>query len=182
MQHGHQDVQIMDREWVDNPQQVQWGRPRGQQVPPRWTNPPSPPAISPHNAQHLEAIQNGREHELMVERGGLNVLRVLESMREKMQLQAIEFTSILAEQAASDAAEKAMEHRVDVEFNNQAKFICNWLLKSIKCSQFCRNYKNTWINICQKKIAWLKILICWRSSVIYSNIKKWIKERVLIGK
>jgi hypothetical protein len=52
----------------------------------------------------LEAIQNGQEHELMVEWGGLNTLRVLESARERMQLQAIEFTSILAERAASDAA------------------------------------------------------------------------------
>ncbi len=126
--------QIMDKEGADNPQQVQWGRPRGLQVPPRQANPPPPPAISPPNAQHLEAIQNGREHALRVERGRLNALRVLESSRERMQLQAIEFTSILAEQAARDAAEAAMQQRVNVEFNNQAKFIYSWLRRNIKCS------------------------------------------------
>jgi hypothetical protein len=47
---------------------------------------------------------------------------------------------------------------------------------------FCRNYKNDWTNICQKKIAGLKILICWRSGVIYRNMKKRIKERMSIGK
>ncbi len=40
-----------------------------------------------------------------------------------MQLQAIEFTSVLAERAASDAVEKDMDHRGNIEFNNQAKFI-----------------------------------------------------------
>ncbi len=84
MQHRYYYFQIMDREGVDNPQRVQWDRPQGQQVPPRQTNPPPPPAISPHNVQHLEAIQNGWEHELIVERGRLNVLRVLESVRERM--------------------------------------------------------------------------------------------------
>ncbi len=75
-----------------------------------------------------------------------------------------------------------MEHRVNVEFNNQAKFISNWLQKRIKRSQFCRNYKNAWTDICQKKISGLKISICWRSGVTYRNMKKRIKERVSIGK
>jgi hypothetical protein len=75
-----------------------------------------------------------------------------------------------------------MQHRVNIEFNNQAKFIFNWLRRNIKRPQFCRNYTNAWTNICQKKIAGLKISICWLSGVIYSNVKKRIKERVLIGK
>jgi hypothetical protein len=84
VQHSYYYFQIMDREGADSPQRVQWGRPRGQQVPPRQTDSPPLPAISPHNAQHLEAIQNGREHDLTVERGRLNVLRVLESARERL--------------------------------------------------------------------------------------------------
>jgi hypothetical protein len=75
-----------------------------------------------------------------------------------------------------------MEHRVNIEFNNQAKFIFNWLRKRIKRSQFCRNYNNSWTDICQKKISGLKILICWRSGVIYRNMKNQIKQRVMIGK
>jgi hypothetical protein len=75
-----------------------------------------------------------------------------------------------------------MEHRMNVEFNNQAKFIFNWLWKRIKCSQFFRNYKNAWTDICQKKIAGLKILICWRLDVMYRNMKKRIKDRASIGK
>jgi hypothetical protein len=51
----------------------------------------------------------------MVESGWLNTLGVLESARERMRLQAIEFTSILAERAVRDAMEKAMEHRVKVK-------------------------------------------------------------------
>jgi hypothetical protein len=75
-----------------------------------------------------------------------------------------------------------MQHRVNIEFNNQAKFIFNWLWRSTKHYQFHRNYKNDWTNICQKKIAGLKILICWCSGVIYRNMKKRIKERRSIGK
>ncbi len=75
-----------------------------------------------------------------------------------------------------------MQHRVNIEDNNRAKFIFNWLQRSSKRSQLSRNYKNAWTNICQKKIAGLKILICWCSGVMYRNMKKQIKERMLIGK
>jgi hypothetical protein len=132
--------------------------------------------------EELEAIQNGREHELRLESGRLNALRILEAAKERTQLQILEHSRELAEREARDPAEAAMQHRVNIEFNNQAKFIFNWLQMSSKCSQFCRKYKNAWINICQKKIARLKILICWRSGVIYKNMKKQIKERMLIGK
>ncbi len=67
-----------------------------------------PPAISPHNVQHLEAIHNGREHELRVERGRLNALRILESARERTQLQILECSRMLAELEARDAAEAAV--------------------------------------------------------------------------
>ncbi len=112
----------------------------------------------------------------------MNTLRILESTRERTRLQSIELSRILAEQTARDTVEAAMQQRVNVEFNNQAKFIYNFLQRSIKCFQFCRNYKNAWTNICQKKIAGLKMLICWCLGVIYSKMKKWIKERMLIGK
>jgi hypothetical protein len=107
---------------------------------------------------------------------------MLGAARERTRLQILEHSRERAEWEAREAAEAAMQHRVNVEFNNQAKFIFNWQWRSIKCSQFCRNYKNTWTNISQKKIAGLKILICWCSGVIYRNMKKQIKERVLIGK
>ena len=87
-----------------------------------------------------------------------------------------------AEWEAREARAAAMQHGMNVEFNNQAKFIFKWLRKRIKCSQFYRNYKHAWTDICQKKIVGLKILICWHLGVIYRNIKKRIKERVLIGK
>jgi hypothetical protein len=89
----------------------------------------------------LEEIHNGREHELRVERGWLKALKVLESTRERTQLQILECSRILAEQEARDAAEGAMQHGMNVEFNNQAKFIYTWLWRSIKRSQFCKNYK-----------------------------------------
>ena len=98
----------MDREGVDNSPQVQWGRLQGQQVPPGQANHPPQQAISPHNAEELEAIQNGWEHELRVQRGWLNALRVLESTRERTQLQSIESSRILAKQAAKDTAEAAI--------------------------------------------------------------------------
>jgi hypothetical protein len=84
----------------------------------------------------LEAIQNEWEHELKVERGWLNALRILESARERTQLQILELSRILAEQAARDAAEVAMQQRMNVEFNNQAKIIYNFLWKSIKHFRF----------------------------------------------
>jgi hypothetical protein len=73
----------MDREGVKNPQQQQWGRPRGQQVPPGQANHLPQQAISPHNAEEMEAIQNGWEQELRVERGWMNALRILEVARER---------------------------------------------------------------------------------------------------
>ncbi len=71
--------QVMDRKGAKNPQQQQWGRPQGQQVPPGQANHPPHQTIFPHNAEELEAIQNGREQELRVERGWMNVLRMLEA-------------------------------------------------------------------------------------------------------
>jgi hypothetical protein len=81
-------------------------------------------------------MQNGQEHELRVERGWLNALRMLEAAREISQLQILEHSRERAEWEAREAAKAAMQHRVNVEFNNQAKFIFNWLRRSIKCSQF----------------------------------------------
>jgi hypothetical protein len=112
----------------------------------------------------------------------MNALRMLEAARERTQLAILEHSRERAEWEAREARAAAMQHRVNIELNNQAKFIFNWLQRSIKCSQFCRNYTNAWTNICQKKIAELKILICWRLSVIYRNMKKRNKERVSIGK
>ncbi len=109
-------------------------------------------------------------------------MRILEAARERMQLQILEHSRELAEWEARDPAEVAMQHRVNIEFNNQAKFVFNWLRRSSKRFQFHRKYKNAWTNICQKKIARLKILICWHSGVIYRNMKKRIEERMLIGK
>jgi hypothetical protein len=174
--------QIMDRQGVENPQQQQWGRPQGQQVPPGQANHPPQLVISPHNAEELEAIQNGWEKELRVERGWMNALRMLEATRERMQLAIKVHSREHAEWEARQARVVAMQHRVNIEFNNQAKFIFNWLRKRIKRTQFCRSYKNSWTDICQKKIAGLKMFICWCSGVIYRNMKKQIKERVLIGK
>jgi hypothetical protein len=45
----------------------------------------------------LEAIQNGWEHELRVEKGGLNAMRILEASRERIQLQILEHLRELAE-------------------------------------------------------------------------------------
>ncbi len=144
----------MDREQADNPLRLQWGRPQGQQVPPKRANPPPPQAISPHNAQCLEAIQNRQEHELRIERGGLNALRMLESVRKKTWLQSIEFSRILAEQTASDAAETAMQQRMNAEFNNQAKFVYSFLRRSIKRFWFCRNNKKRLDQHLSKENSW----------------------------
>ncbi len=73
----------MDRQRAENPQQQQWGRLQGQQVPPGQANHPPQQAISPHNAEEFEAMQNGREQELRVERGWMNALRMLEVARER---------------------------------------------------------------------------------------------------
>jgi hypothetical protein len=112
----------------------------------------------------------------------LNALRILEAKRERTRLQILEHARELAEQEARDTVEVAMQHKVNIEFNNQAEFIFNWLWRNIKHSWFCRNYKNAWTNICQKKIAGLKILICWHLGVTFRNMKRWIKERMSIGK
>jgi hypothetical protein len=61
---------------------------------------------------------------------------------------------------------------------NKARVIYNWVQKSIKCIRLRRNITNLF----HKKIAGLKILIRWRSWVIYQNMKKQIKERILIGR
>jgi hypothetical protein len=54
--------------------------------------------------------------------------------RERTQLQILEHARELAEWEARDAAKAAMQHRVNIEFNSQAKFIFNWLRRSSKCS------------------------------------------------
>jgi hypothetical protein len=66
----------------------------------------SPPqqAISPHNAEELEAIQNGWEHELRVQRGWLNALRILENASKRARLQILECSKMLAEWEAIDTA------------------------------------------------------------------------------
>jgi hypothetical protein len=132
---------IMDRQEAENPQQQQWGRPQGQQVPQGQANHPPQQAISPHVAEELEAIQNGREQELKVEREWMNVLRMLEAARERARLAILEHSRKHAEWEAREARAAAIQHRVNVEFNNQATFIFNWLRKRIKRSQFHRNYK-----------------------------------------
>jgi hypothetical protein len=106
----------------------------------------------------------------------MNTLRMLEAARERTRVMIKEHSREHAEWEARQARVVAMKHSVNVEFNNQAKFIFNWLQKRIKRSRFCRNNKNAWTNICQKKIAGLKILICWRLGVIYRNMKKQIKR------
>ncbi len=113
---------------------TQWGRPQGQQVPPGQANHPPQRAISPHNVEELEAIQNGWEEELRVERGWMNVLRMLEAARERTRLAILEHSRECVEWEGRQARVAAMEHRVNIEFNNQAKFIFNWLRKRIKCS------------------------------------------------
>jgi hypothetical protein len=73
----------MDRQGAENPQRQQRGRPQGQQVRQGQANHSPQQAISPPNAEELEAIQNGWEQELRVERGRMNVLRMLEAARER---------------------------------------------------------------------------------------------------
>ena len=124
----------MDREGAENPQQQQLGRPQGQQVPPGQANHPPQQAIPPPNAEELEAIQNGWEQELRVERGRMNALRMLEATRERMQLAIKEHSRERAEWEARQARAVAMEYKVNLGFNNQAKFIFNWLQKRIKRS------------------------------------------------
>ncbi len=82
----------------------------------------------------------------------MNALRMLEAGRERTQLAIEEHSRERTEWEARQARVAAMEHRVNIDFNNQTKFIFNWLQKRIKRSQFCRNYNNAWTNICQKKI------------------------------
>ncbi len=91
---------IMDRQEAENLQQQQWGRPQGQQVPPGQANHPPQQAISPHNAEELEAIQNGWEQEFRVERGRMNALRMLEAVRERTQFVIKELSREHAEREA----------------------------------------------------------------------------------
>ena len=71
-------------------------------------------------------------------------LRMLQATRDRTKLAIKEHSREHAEWKARQARTAAMKHRVNLEFNKQAKFIFNWLQKRIKCSQFCRNYKNAW--------------------------------------
>jgi hypothetical protein len=51
----------------------------------------------------------------------LNALRILEATRERTLLQILECSRELAEQEARDAAEVAMQHRVNSKFNILSK-------------------------------------------------------------
>ncbi len=62
----------------------------------------------------------------------MNALRMLEAARERMQLAILEHSRERAEWEAREARVVVMQHRVNVEFNNQAKFIFNWIRRSIK--------------------------------------------------
>ncbi len=110
--------QIMDRQGAENPQRQQWGRPQDQQVPQGQANHPPQQAISPHNVEEMEAIQNGWEQELKVERGRMNVLRMIDAARERTRLAIKEHSRMCAEWEGRQARAAAMEHRVNVEFNN----------------------------------------------------------------
>ncbi len=92
----------MDRQGAENPQQQQCGRPRGQQVPPGQANHPPQQAISLHNAEELEAIHYGWEQELRVERGQQNMLRMLEALRERMQLAIKQHSRVRAADGKQD--------------------------------------------------------------------------------
>jgi hypothetical protein len=64
----------------------------------------------------------------------MNALRMLEATRERTRVAIVDHSRERAEWEARHARAAAMEHRVNVEFNNQAKFIFNWLRKRIKRS------------------------------------------------
>ena len=105
----------MDGQGADNPQQQQWGRLQGQQVPPGQANHPPQQAISPHNTEELEAIQNGWEQNLRVEREQMKELRMLQATRDRTRLAIKEHSREHAKWKARQARTAAMKHRVNLE-------------------------------------------------------------------
>jgi hypothetical protein len=82
----------------------------------------------------LEAIKNGWEQKLRVEREQMKELRMLQATRDRTRLAIKEHSREHAKWKARQARTAAMKHRVNLELNKQAKFIFNWLQKRIKCS------------------------------------------------
>jgi hypothetical protein len=113
-----------------------------------------------------------KEHEVRVQLGRESGVRLINEARERTRLQIIELSRKVQEREAKEAERADFERRVDVQFNNQAKYICNWLQRTIKRSIFCRNFANSWNNFCNRKIAGLKVLIFWRSWKIKQYMKK----------
>jgi hypothetical protein len=113
-----------------------------------------------------------QEHEVRVQLGRECRVRLINKARERTRLQIIELSRKVQEREAKEAERADFERRVDVQFNNQPKYICNWLRRTIKRSLFCRNFANSWNNFCNRKIAGLKVLIFWRLWKIKQYMKK----------
>ncbi len=71
-------------------------------------------------------------------------VRLINEGRETARLQLIELTRRIQEREAKDAERAAFERRVNDQFNKEAKYICNWLERTIKHSIFRRNFGNSW--------------------------------------
>ena len=113
-----------------------------------------------------------QEHEMRVQLGRERRVRLINEGRETARLQIIELTRRIQERESKDVERAAFERRVNDQFNKQAKYICNWLERTIKRSIFRRNFANSWNNFCNRKIAGLKVLICWHSWKINQYMKK----------
>ncbi len=103
-------------------------------------------SISIWQRQHREEDRQPRimdrqqGHEVRVELGRERGVRLINEARERTRLQIIELSRKVQEREAKEAERADFEHRVDVQFINQAKYICNWLRRTIKRSIFCRNF------------------------------------------
>ncbi len=71
-------------------------------------------------------VQLGRECEV----------RLINEARERTRLQIIELSRKIQEREAKEVERADFERRVDVQFNNQAKHICNWLQRTINTRYF----------------------------------------------
>ncbi len=109
---------------------------------------------------------------MRVQLGRERGVRLINEGRETARLQIIELTKRIQEREAKDPVRAAFERRVNDQFNKQAKYICNWLERTIKRSTFCRNFANSWNNFCNRIIAGLTVLICWHSWKINQYMKK----------
>ncbi len=114
---------------------------------------------------------------MRVQLGRKRGVRLINEGRETARLQIIEMTRRIQEREAKDAERAVFERRVNDQFNKQAKYLCNWLERTIKRSIFRRNFANSWNNFSNRKIAGLKVLICWHSWKINQYMKK-MKETV----